>query len=154
MESYEVRLATPDDEDNIFELLTMMHSENGVFVMDDDKVRDIIRNATNGNGGIIGVIEGDKRLEAVICLAIDQYWYTTTYHLIDLFNFVHPDYRKSTRAKSLLSFAKKCSDETKVPLMVGIFSNIRTEAKIKLFERQLPKAGAFFLYNENYARMN
>jgi hypothetical protein len=30
---------------------------------------------------------------------------------------------------------------------MGIVSNIRTEAKIKLLERQMRKAGAFFIYN-------
>jgi hypothetical protein len=42
----------------------------------------------------------------------------------------------------------------KMPLVIGVISNIRTEAKIKLYERRLPKAGAFFVYNREYARID
>ena len=122
--------------------------------MDDDSVKQLIYSALSGQGGLIGVIQGPDELEGIICLVIDKYWYAKEWFLCELFNYVPPKFRKSTRAKALLSFAKKCSDEMRIPLVIGIVSNIRTEAKIKLYERQLPKAGAFFVYNQSYGKVD
>lgn len=147
MEEYVVRLARPQDEDAIFELLIVMHEENGLFEMDEDAVRNMLRHVVDNQNGVIGVIGGKSGIEAAICLTIDKLWYAKTWCLNDVFNFVAPQYRRSTRAKSLINFAKKYSDEIGIPLFMGIVSNVRTEAKIKLLERQMRKAGAFFIYN-------
>jgi len=144
---YNVRLATIDDADNIMDLLALMHEENGLFEMDYVAVRDMVTNVLSGKNGIIGVIDGEDELEAAVCLVIDKLWYSKTFCLNDVFNFVAPKYRRSTRAKALISFAKSYSDQVGIPLLMGIVSNVRTEAKIKLLERQMRKAGAFFIYN-------
>jgi hypothetical protein len=144
---YQVRLAVPNDADDIMDLLALMHEENGLFEMDYDAVREMVLNVLSGKNGIIGVIDGEEGLEAAVCLVIDKLWYSKTWCLNDVFNFVAPKYRRSTRAKSLISFAKSYSDQVGIPLLMGIVSNVRTEAKIKLLERQMKKAGAFFIYN-------
>ena len=144
---YVVRLATPKDEEKILDLLMLMHEENGLFEMDNDSVREMVRKVLNRENGIIGVIDGEEEIEAAVCLVIDKLWYAKTWCLNDVFNFVAPKYRRSTRAKSLISFAKSYSDQVGIPLLMGIVSNVRTEAKIKLLERQMSKAGAFFIYN-------
>jgi N-acetylglutamate synthase-like GNAT family acetyltransferase len=144
---YTVRLASPQDEEKILDLLMLMHEENGLFEMDYDSVREMVRKVLNRENGIIGVIDGEDGIEAAVCLVIDRLWYAKTWCLNDVFNFVAPKYRRSTRAKSLISFAKDYSDQVGIPLMMGIVSNVRTEAKIKLLERQMRKAGAFFIYN-------
>ena len=125
----------------------LMHEENGLFEMDNDSVREMVRKVLNRENGIIGVIDGEEEIEAAVCLVIDKLWYAKTWCLNDVFNFVAPKYRRSTRAKFLISFAKSYSDQVGIPLLMGIVSNVRTEAKIKLLERQLQKAGAFFIYN-------
>ena len=144
---YVVRLAIPKDEEKILDLLMLMHEENGLFEMDNDSVREMVRKVLNRENGIIGVIDAEEEIEAAVCLVIDKLWYAKTWCLNDVFNFVAPKYRRSTRAKSLISFAKSYSDQVGIPLLMGIVSNVRTEAKIKLLERQLQKAGAFFIYN-------
>ena len=144
---YVVRLATPKDEEKILDLLMLMHEENGLFEMDNESVREMVRKVLNRENGIIGVIDAEEEIEAAVCLVIDKLWYAKTWCLNDVFNFVAPKYRRSTRAKSLISFAKSYSDQVGIPLLMGIVSNVRTEAKIKLLERQLQKAGAFFIYN-------
>jgi len=153
MTDYKVKVATAEDVDQIIDLLKMMHDENGVFQYDEEKTHDIITNMINAGKGVVGVI-GEGQIEAMIGLIIDQLWYGKDFHLNELFNFVHPDYRRSTRVKSLITFAKKCSDEMQIPLVIGVVANHRTEAKVKLYERHFPKAGSFFLYNEDYARVN
>lgn len=147
MNDFVVRLARSNDEDAIFKLLTMMHEENGLFEMDEDAVRGMLKHVIDNQNGVVGIISNPKEVEAAICLTIDKLWYAKTWCLNDVFNFVAPQYRRSTRAKSLISFAKTYSDEIGIPLFMGIVSNVRTEAKIKLLERQMRKAGAFFIYN-------
>jgi hypothetical protein len=149
---YEVRIAGPEDEDRVHAFFKIMHEENGVFSWDDDKTRDFISRATSRNYGVIGIIEGEEGLEGMICLIPDQLWYSSDWFLNEVFNFVHPDYRRSTRVKALFSFAKHISDEMQLPLILGVVSNYRTEAKVKLYERLFPKAGAFFMYNNSLTR--
>jgi len=153
MQEFEVRLAQASDEDSIFELCRQLCEEDSLFAMDEDAVRSVIKSCTAGVGGIIGVIPGEKELEGVICLSTDRYWYSKDWFMCQVFNFVPIKLRKSTRAKSLLTFAKNCSDDMKIPLIAGVVSNMKTEPKIKLFERNFPKAGAFFVYNESYAKV-
>ena len=144
---YEVRIAAPEDTDKVVRMFHLMHEENGIFQLDEEKTHAFISMATERRHGVIGIIEGDDQVEGMICLVPDQLWYSTEWFLNEVFNFVHPDFRKSTRAKALIGFAKKMSDEMQIPLILGVVSNYRTEAKVKLYERQFPKAGAFFIHN-------
>jgi len=151
---YRVRIAGPEDSPDVHAFLKLMHEENGLFEWDDEKTRDFIERSTSHRYGVIGIIEGDEGLEGMICLIPDQLWYSTDWFLNEVFNFVHPDFRRSTRAKDLIAFAKNISDEMQLPLVLGIVSNYRTEAKVKLYERHFPKAGAFFLYNNSLTRVS
>ena len=46
-------------------------------------------------------------------------------------------------------------DDLGIPLIIGVLSNQRTEAKIRLYERQFgAPAGAFFLYNVHTGHEN
>ena len=154
-----VRLALPGDEEDIFALLTMLHAENGFFAMAPQKVRAVIRCAISrvpdptGALGMVGVIEKDGRVAGTIGLFIGQDWHTDDWALAERWNFVHPDYRKTDFAKQLIAFAKSCQEwfETSghtMPLVVGIFSTVRTAAKVRLYSRWLPPAGAFFIYGK------
>ena len=52
-----VRFATPEDEEQIFALLMLLHSENGWFGVNDQKVRDGIKIGTRRQGGFIWVVD-------------------------------------------------------------------------------------------------
>lgn len=142
-----VRTATEADEEAIMRLCRLLHEENGQFAMSDDKVRDALRQGLERRGGIVGVIDGADGIEAVIFMIIGQLWYSEDWMLEEMFNFVHPDHRRSTHAKRLIEYAKECATRLGIPLMIGVLSNHRTEAKVKLYERHLPKSGAYFIYN-------
>lgn len=141
-----VRIATPQDEPEILRMVSVMHEENGLAPMENDLVVAKIRKALNRDLAIMGVIGDPGHIEAMIYLDISSFWYSRKPHLMELFNFVHPDHRRSSHAKALISFAKQCTtDDTQ--LIIGVVSNSRTEAKVRLYERQLGKpAGAFFVY--------
>lgn len=148
MESFEVRLATPDKINQILDLLALMHEEVHLFPLDREEGIAYVDKLMNKNGGIIGCIEEPNRVSGVIGLVLDRQWYSKQWFLHEMFTFVHPDLRKSTRAKCLLQFAKKCAEDMKLPLVTGITSNYRTAAKIKLYERQFDRMGSFFIHNK------
>jgi GNAT superfamily N-acetyltransferase len=141
-----VRLAKPEDEEALMELCRINHAENGIFPLDEGLVRDTLHRAFNKQGAVWGVIGDSKLIEGAIYLSIDRAWYTRHPHLGEVSNFVHPDHRKSDHAKAMIEFAKACATPT-APLMIGVLSNERTEAKVRLYERRLGKPiGAFFIY--------
>jgi GNAT superfamily N-acetyltransferase len=143
----EVRIATPPDREAMIPLLYLMHEENGVATLDVPKMLFFLDKGLHRDKAIIGVIEEDGLIKAAIGLFLHQWWYSSDYHLEDTFAFVHPEYRQSTFAKSLLKFARKAADDLGVQLLIGILSSDRTAAKIKLYEKEFgPSMGAGFVY--------
>lgn len=142
-----VRLATPADEPGIMNLCRLMHAENGLFTLSETKVRDRFQRAFTHAGGVIGVIDGERELRAAVMLDLGQLWYTDDWHVADLMVFVHPDHRKSDCVDALISFARVTADGIGLPMLSGVFSNVRTKAKVRLYQRLLGEpAGALFVY--------
>jgi hypothetical protein len=46
------------------------------------------------------------------------------------------------------------ADKVGISLVVGIVSNIRTAAKVRLYRRVLPECGSYFLYNGSTPALN
>jgi hypothetical protein len=143
-----VRIATAEDEEEIMELCRELHEENGLFSLNEEKVRETLRKAFNRQGNLIGVIGEKGSIQAVVCMILSSFWYSDDPHWEELWAYVVPEYRKSNNAKDLIAFAKWTSENSNMPLLMGIMSDHRTEGKVKLYERQFSKPfGAFFLYN-------
>ncbi len=147
-----VRRAQPADGDDLMTLSRMLWEENGIFTLDENRVRQILGRCLFPNGGgIMGVIGSPGKLEGMICLLLSQFWYSSDWVLEEVFNFVHPEHRKSTHARLLLAFAKHSAEALKIPLSIGIVSNKRTEAKVRLYRSELGfPAGAFFIHNMTF----
>lgn len=142
-----VRKATVDLRDPLLQICRENHQENGQFTLSMPKVEAMIDRAFNRQGAIIGVVGGHNRVEGAILLVIGQPWYTDDWCLEEVFNFVHPEFRRSSHAKDMLTFSKRCSDELGIPLVIGVASNERTEAKLRLYRRQLgDPVGGFFIH--------
>lgn len=148
-----VRLATPADAQEIWRLFLQAHNENSLFPLATEKVQylmnrvlypDSIPLGDMGPRGIIGVIGPVGALEALVFLLIGQFWYSNDRHLEELIVFTDPEHRKSTHAQAIIQWMKDQVELTGLPLMTGIMSNHRTEAKVRLYSRMLPKVGAFF----------
>jgi len=158
-----VRKATPADRDGIWELFNLVHEENAILTQSKPKLNwlldrilhpERILESDNGTRGFIGVIGPPKKLEGMILLCLGSLWYSDDIILEEYVNFVHPDHRNSNHAKTLVAYAKHIALETGIPLLIGIVSNNRTAAKVRLYRRQLPEAGAFFLWNATTGRPN
>lgn len=146
----DVRLALPSDRGPIKDLTTLLHGENGLFSIAPDKVEKMLDRYYNRAGAVIGVIGPEGAPVATIYLGVDQLIYTNDWSLVEQWNFVHPDHRRSNYARQLIAYAKTVSDGMRMPLMVGILSNKRTEAKARLYEQMLDKAGYYFIYGREY----
>lgn len=147
-----VRIADPKDEEELMELCRQLHKENGIFSLNEDKVRDTLHMAFDRKGAVLGVIGTPGKFEALICMLVSSFWYSSDPHFEELFCYTVPEYRKSENAKDLIGFAKWCSDQSNFPLLIGVMSNERTEGKVRLYQRQLSKPiGSFFFYKKENA---
>jgi hypothetical protein len=147
-----VRLAVPADIDNILELGRLIHEENAVMPMSEERINEYAWRGINQQRALMGVIGPIGHIEAVVYLVIGRFWYSEDYHLEELFAFVHPDHRRSDNAKALLEFEKNCSKRLGIPLLMGVISTNRTAAKIRLYERRLGRqSGAYFFLGKDQA---
>lgn len=155
-----VRLATKAEEDELMEMCREIHAENGLVSMDETKVREMLNKAFNKEGGIVGVIGEPGNLEAVIMIIMTSQWSSSDTHLEELFAYVRRPFRtkfkgakttKMPHAEALVRFAKKCSDEIGVPLIIGIVTNNRMAGKVRLYRSILGyPAGAYFVVNPKW----
>lgn len=151
-----VRVARPEDHQEIWRLFLQGHRENGQFTLAPEKVDYFLSRALcphtipewdTGPRGAIGVIGDVGNLEGLAFVMLDSYWYTYDRHLGEYVVYVDPECRKSGHARALVEWMKTQSDRVGLPLVAGVISNTRTEAKVRLYERMLPRIGAFFLYS-------
>ncbi len=150
-----VRTADSRDEEAIIAMCLRLHEENGLFRVDQDKVRARIHAILHPDQapwlmpGIIGVVGSVDALEGMIILNISSMWYATDddRHIEEVLNYVPPEHRKTTHAKALIGFAKDCAEKLGMPLLIGVQSTHRMEAKVRLYQRQLPKLGEFFMFD-------
>lgn len=149
-----VRIATKEDEEELMELSRELHKENGIFTLNEDKVRMMLRRAFNREGGILGVIGASGAVEGMIYMLVSTFWYSDDPHLEELYAYTRPQFRKTKDTIELLSFARWCSDQSGFPLLIGILSNERTAAKVRLYQRHLDSpVGSFFLYGKKTAKV-
>jgi len=142
-----VRKARPEDRDTILRICEQNHAENGQFSLAMPKVEAMVDRAFSKKGAIIGVV-GREKIEGIIILLIAQFWYTEDWCLEEVMNFVLPEYRRSTHAKDMIAFAKRCSDDIGIDLVIGVVANERTKAKIELYRRQLgDPVGGYFIHH-------
>lgn len=147
----DVRLAEPADRERLRDLMILLHGENGLFSVSPVKVDAMLDRFYNRQGALIGAIGDVGSPVAAIYLEISQVVYSDDWLLIEQYSFVHPDHRRSTYARQLIAYAKKVSSELKLPLMIGILSNKRTEAKMRLYDQVLHRSGGYYTYGLEYA---
>ncbi len=145
---FKVRIVEERDIPALLAIGRELHRENGLMPLSEQRILDITRRGVNRDRIIFGAIGPIGDPEAITILMVGQFWYSDYPHLEEVAVYVKPEFRRSTRAKSLVEFAKKCACELHVPLLIGIVSNKQTEAKVRLYRRQLGEpAGAYFIYN-------
>lgn len=140
--------ATLSDLPEFMRLFKVMHSENGLFDLDEDCVVETFDRAVKNKEGVIGLIKGpDNDIRAMLMMLITRYYYTTQFHLEELFNYIALPWRKTNYADTLLRYAIHCQQQLKIPLVIGVLTGHRMEAKVRLYRRRLGMpSGAFFVH--------
>jgi len=146
-----IRIGTPDDLDDVMQAAVAAISEIGLVDPDPERLLQDVWPALNQDRGLIGIISkpGGKPQGGVL-LRIGKMWYSNQDVLEERVIFILPEFRsvKGGRAKRLVEFSKKVADDLGLPLLIGVMSTVRTEAKVKMYERHFGKPkGAVFLYN-------
>ncbi|WP_376956412.1 GNAT family N-acetyltransferase (plasmid) [Azospirillum sp. A26] len=140
-----IRYATAGDIPAVEDLLRLMHAEIGMAPPDEEKARAVVaRCFDRGTGAVLVACAEDGAIVGTLGMVFDQFWYTTAWHLQEMWTFVHPDHRRSTHAKDLLLNALETARKVKVPFVAAVFTDQRTEGKRRLFARYLPQVGAIF----------
>ncbi len=162
-----VRVAGLADKEEVFRLFREAHKENGIMPYDMERVAwwimrmlspETIHPMDTGPRGVIGVIGKPDHLEGAAFLVIGRIWYATQPHIEELAVYVDPKYRRPSKGgnstygnvshqRTLIEWMKEQSTMTGLPLFSGIMTTHRTEAKIRLYEKMLPKVGAVFHFN-------
>ena len=146
----QIRLAGPQDLDEIMAIAMMACDENGFLNPNPAKLAAEIWPALHQDHGLCAVIgKPDGMIEGLVLLRIGNMWYSDSRVVEEKAIFIHPEYRsaKGGRASKLCEFSKKVADSLGIPLIIGVLSNHRTSAKVRMYERQFgPPSGAFFLY--------
>jgi hypothetical protein len=145
-----VRIGEPEDVDDVMSLALSACEENGFVDPNSSKLLNEIWHGLNLEKGVVGIIGERGKPEGAVLLRVGAMWYSDHEVLEEKAIFIHPDYRsaKGGRARRLCEFSKQVSDSLGLPLIIGVLSDQRTEAKVRLYERQFGKpSGAFFLYN-------
>lgn len=147
----DVRIAVPEDEPELLRLMRLACEEDAQHVISEEKVRAVVRLHFEKRGGMIGVV-GDKggELKGYLLMVVTPVWYSDEHQIQELSLFVAPEHRKSSYAKQFMAFGKCVAEGLHLDLTIGVFSNSRTEAKVRLYGRQFQQAGAFFMYKPSH----
>jgi hypothetical protein len=149
-EELHIRIGTPDDLDEMMQIAMMATEENAFLDPNPGKLAAEMWPALHQDHGIVGIIGPENgMIQGAVLLRIGSMWYSDAPVVEEKAIFIHPEYRsaKGGRAKQLCEFSKKVSDSLGIPLIIGVLSNSRTEAKVRMYRRIMgPEAGAFFLY--------
>jgi hypothetical protein len=81
------------------------------------------------------VIGAPGAIEAIGYVSIEQFAWSDDWHLSEWFNYVLPDFRRSQHAKALLQWEKDAADQMGVVLWIGVVSEVRLAAKLRLYRR-------------------
>lgn len=144
-----VRVGIPADLDGMMEIGLQACVENGFVNVNPYKLLQDIYPALHQDHGVVGII-GEEMIEGAVLLRIGTMFYSDDPVLEERAIFVHPQYRqaKGGRAARLCEFSKHVSDELGIPLTIGVLSNERTAAKIRMYRRILGEpTGAYWLHN-------
>jgi hypothetical protein len=153
-----VRFGEPIDEAEIKLLLMLGHAENSIFRWDLPKADFIVKRLlftpwlpTNDTGlrGCFGVIgPKGRQLRALAMMAVSSHWYTTQPMLEEFIVYVHPEFRNGNLgyAGALLDWMIARSEQMRIPLLTGVISMDRMDAKCRLYRRKLTPVGQFFLH--------
>lgn len=150
-----VRVATIDDEQDVYDLLLLWWKEHAAHVapIAPERLAHDIKLCTRENQGTVAVVDdNDGRPVGVILMVLTQWSFSNAWFIRELYTFVHPDHRKSRHAQDLVQFGKWSADEWsrqfgyQMHIVISVLTQDQIAPKIRFFRRFLTQMGAGFLY--------
>lgn len=139
------RFARADDMEAVRDLLALMHREAPVGAWCEAAVREHL-GAVMRDGCVVLSLAGDGSPVGTLGLSPQQFWWSQDWSLQERWVFVHPQHRRAPHARALLVAARDAAISLSIPLVAGVFSDRRADAKVRLFSRVLGQPiGATFL---------
>ena len=146
-----VHAATVADEEAILNLIRVDIAENASHIapLSEKRILEFVQNATRDHRATIGVI---GRVEGLIYLQPEQWFWSEDWFIAERLTVVHPDKRVSRHGSDLLKFAKWFVDEmrSKSGLRVFLLANVvatkESLRKRAMFGRSLNCIGSVFAY--------
>lgn len=151
----QIRLATTADMDEVMRLAVTACEENGFLNASAELLAKEIWPALCQDHGLMPVIgPPGGAIEGLALLRIGSMWYSHSTVIEEKAIFVYPQFRSATggRARRLCEYSKHAADALGIPLIIGVLSNTRTEAKVRMYRKIFGEpSGAFFLYGAQAA---
>lgn len=158
-----VRFADPGDEPALVDLCRAKHAEEALrtasgrpFRFAEDKVRARIqqalvprRNAPDAGQSWCGVIGEPGQLQGAVYLMIQEPDDSDELYLLQLWNWIFPEYRRSKSPAALIQFSQALSVSLQLPLVGGVVSYEQGEsAKLRFLRRNgMTPIASLYLYN-------
>jgi len=142
-------VATPDDLEEVFTLLLVMHAENGVGRLDEPKARGAISEIINSGGCLISKQNG--KIVGSVGLTMTSWWYSQDRFLVDEWFFVHPDHRAEGHATQLIGWMKTAAQTCGTPVVLSVGTTVDALSKLKYFRKHLTPFGGAFIYQPKAA---
>jgi N-acetylglutamate synthase-like GNAT family acetyltransferase len=148
-DNLQIRIATTDDMEEVMRLAIAASEDNSFIPASPALLAREIWPALCQDHGLCAVIgPPGGAIEGLVLLRVGAMWYSEQTVVEEKAVFVYPEFRaaKGGRARRLCEYSKHVAQELGLPLLIGILSNERTAAKVKLYERTFgPPSGAFWL---------
>jgi hypothetical protein len=144
-----VRYAVPEDYPHIIAIAEQLHAENGTGKIHYPTATAAIMRAINRDASLIGLIGPVGDIRGIVFLRLAQMWHhgPEDAFLEEIFLYVPPEHRKGTHnAATLIRFAKGAANRLGVPLFIGVLSNHKTKAKLRLYEKHLGEPVGVYFY--------
>lgn len=138
-----VRMAVPQDEDDIFFLLLGMAKENSKHPVCAQKALSTIRDVISKGGAAVVVEDGE--IIGSVGVGPKQTWFSNYIFLGDYWFYVTPDKRASRAAVMLKKTAFEFAEKVGLDLVFAVFSIENAERKSKFFARDMTFLGGAFV---------
>jgi N-acetylglutamate synthase-like GNAT family acetyltransferase len=144
----QVRAARPEDVPRILELIRMMHAETAPLPLSEPRIRGFVAHAMQR--GVVLVTEQDGEIGGTSAMVADAPWYSESLQISDGWVFVHPDFRRTPHASTLLRAMVAYALHHKVPLHAAFMCRPdladRVRAMGRLYERILGQPVGLIFY--------
>jgi N-acetylglutamate synthase-like GNAT family acetyltransferase len=146
----QIRLATPADMEEVMKLAVTACEENGFLNASAELLAKEIWPALCQDHGLCPVIGPQNgAIEGLALLRIGSMWYSHSVVCEEKCIFVYKQFRSAAggRARRLCEYSKHVAESLGIPLLVGVLSNTRTAAKVRMYRAIFGEpAGAFWLH--------